>query len=464
MINEQSKVVKIIQKYARVDAPDALKLLLAAATFFCMIGAYSILRSLKTSIFLGFVGREYEPIAKILAIVLAVPAMLIHARITDSFRRHQVVYCFIGFYAVSILIFSILFLHPVYGISNTQTSPYRILGWVFEFLMDLFQALVVGTFWSFLNSISTPAFAEKGYGFIVAGSRIGGILTPLLSLIVLEKTALASSIAIPLLTASAALLLILAIYCIYVIQHSVPTDHLHGYEAGHKEELQGKKKKHHPTALEGLRLILTQPYVFGIFGLVFSYEVVNIIFDYQMHVAMSISTNNQIGAMSSFMLVYTCSFQVLSFIFALFGTSAILKHLGVKWSLLVMPGVTLLLTLLPVMYPKLWTFFFVMVVLRALNYGFNHPLREILFIPTVKDIQFKSKAWIESFGRTFSKTTGSTLNWMFGSLAPYFCIMVGASASAGITVIWAFMALLVGKKYLTTIAANQVIGKRTHTP
>lgn len=448
-----------LQKSLQIDAYDALKLILSAFIFFFIIGSYSILRSLKTSIFLGFVGREYEPIAKIAGIIITIPAMMLHAKIIDTFKKHQIVLVFLGFYAALTLMFSLLFAHPVYGVANTQTSPYRITGWTFEVFMDLFQALVVGTFWGFINSICTPQLAERGYGLIVAGSRIGGILTPLLSWLLLEKTDLASSTTLPLLTAGASILLLLGIYCIYVLKRLIPSSHMLGYEAAYTSETQGKQQDKSGHMFEGLKLMITEPYVLGIFCLVFSYEVINIIFDYQMHVLMSIETNNNIADMSKFMLIYTCTFQVLSFLFAIFGVTTIIKRLGVPHALLVMPIITMALAFFPVFYPKLLTIFIVMVILRAFNYGFNHPLREMLFIPTTKDIRFKSKAWIESFGRTFSKTTGSTLNMIAISSAPYFCILLESCFSFFLAVIWSIVALAIGKRYIQTIAKNDVIGK-----
>jgi len=452
-------VLKKIQDYLQLDSHEVIKLLYSSMAFFFIIAAYSVLRSLKTSVFLGFVGREYEPISKFLSILVIIPAMVILAKITDRFKTHRVVYCFLGFYAVLATIFTFIFAHPTYGILNTQTSPWRLVGWAFEISMDLFQALVVGTFWSFLNSTSTPIFARKSYGFIVAGSRIGGITSCLVAWLILEKTSFPGHITIPFFTFGAALCIALAVLCIHMINTKVPSTHMHGYEAAYQTDLKREKQKQKTNVFEGLRLLLVEPYVLGILVLVFGYEIINIIFDYQMHVLMSIETHNQVAAMSAFMLLYTGTFQFMSFIFAIFGTSTILKHVGVKASLLIMPLVTLVLSIIPIFYPKLIIFFIIMVVLRALNYGFNHPLREILFIPTTKDIRFKSKAWIESFGRTLSKSTGSTFNYIMTFFASSYVCVIAASVISGIvTIIWAFTALLVGKKYTQTIADNVVIG------
>ena len=450
-------MIEYLKKKLQLDLYDLQKLLFSGLAYFFVIGSYSILRSFKTSIFLAFVGREYEPYAKIVGILITIPVILFYAKIIDRLKKHQAVYFFLGFYAVLTLLFAYLFIHPVYGVANTQPSPWRLLGWIFEIFMDLFQALVVGTFWSFVSSVSTPDFAGKNYSMIVVCSRIGGIFTTVLSWIILEHAALSTAISVSLPLIISAAFLIGACLSIYWLKKLVPQSHLHGYEAAYAADLKQEKSHKKTGILEGLKLIAQEPYLLGIFWLVFSFEVINIIFDYQMHVLMSIETNNHVMAMSKFMLLYTCSFQILGLVFALFGTSQMNKHFGVKTCLLVMPAMTILMAFLPIAYPQLLTLWIVQVVLRALNYSFNQPLREMLFIPTVKDIKFTSKAWIDSFGRTISKTSGSALN-VFAVQASYLVIVCQSLFAIGLACSWGFAAILVGKKYIQTITNNEVIG------
>lgn len=429
-----------------------------ALSYFFIIAAYSILRPLKASIFLGMVGKEYLPLSKIINVVAMIPFMFLYSKLIDRLKRHQTAYFFLFFYACFVLVFTYFLVHPTYGLKNTQTNPWRLIGWIYEFAMDMFQPLIVGTFWSFINSISTPRFAGENYSFIVAVARIGGISSPLISWAILEKTSLASHLAIPGLTAASALLLMCAFYFIHKLIKEVPEKELHGYEAAYEVQQKSEHKKKKPGVFEGLRLMVTEPYVLGIFGLVYSFEVVNIIFDYQMEVLMSVELNNNIQGMSSFMFLYTATFQALSFIFALLGTSQLLNVIGVQGCLLIMPAAVSLLALWFFFSPTLVSVFIIAVILRALNYGFNQPVREILYIPTVKDIQFKSKAWIDSFGRTFSKTSGSTINMYSILQSPGWCLMFESGVIFGISMVWLVIAYFVGRTYRTTINENKVIG------
>jgi ATP/ADP translocase len=48
----------------------------------------------------------------------------------------------------------------------------------------------------------------------------------------------------------------------------------------------------------------------------------------------------------------------------------------------------------------------VFIGLGTINYSFSKPLNEALYIPTTKDIKFKAKSWIDTFGTKISKSAG----------------------------------------------------------
>ncbi|MFA6527630.1 MAG: Npt1/Npt2 family nucleotide transporter [Candidatus Babeliales bacterium] len=447
-----------IKKYLQTDDYTYKKIIYLSLSYFFIIAAYSILRPLKGSIFLSMVGKEYLPMAKMINVLAMIPFMFLYSKLIDKLKRHQTAYFFLLIYAFFVIGFTYFLIHPTIGLANTQTHPWRILGWIYEFAMDMFQALIVGTFWGFVNSISTPSFANTRYSFIVAFARIGGMASPAISWFILERTSLATNIAIPGLTAASALLLLCAFYYIYRLIKEIPEKELHGYEAAYEVEQKREISLKKPGVFEGLRLMVTEPYVLGIFGLVYSFEVINIIFDYQMEVLMSVELNNNLQQMSSFLFLYTGTFQALSFVFALLGTSKLLHVVGVQGCLIIMPAAVSLLALWFFFSPTLVSVFIIAVILRALNYGFNQPVREILYIPTVKDIQFKSKAWIDSFGRTFSKTSGSAINQYSITQSAQWCLMFESTVMFGISMVWLVIAYFVGRTHRRTISENKVIG------
>ncbi len=440
----------------QINKFEIIKTIALAATFFCIIGSYSILRPLKTSVFFSLVGREYQPITKYVTILSLIPILLLYAKLVDKLKRYQLVYIFLTFYSLLSLLFAYLLTNPYIGLQNTNASPNRILGWVFYLFIDLFAPLVVSTFWAFVNSVSTPQNASKSYGIIVAVSRVAGIITPALSWLLLNTTNFNPIQIIPSLVIVTSILLISGAFIIKGITKKVPMQYLESYEKKHTHIKKVKKKS---GMLDGLISMLKQPYVFGIFALTYSFELISVIIDYQMQVLMSIANNNSIGGMSSYMFLYTSAFQALALVFAVFGTSTLLKRIGTQKCLLIMPISVMALMGSLLFSPNLTTIFIIMVVLRSLHYGFNAPVKETLYIPTTKDIKFKSKTWIDAFGKRLSKASGSTFNLWAQSPNYTSTLKLDSLFSIGIAAGWTVISVMVGKKYTETIENGEIIGE-----
>jgi AAA family ATP:ADP antiporter len=443
-----------IQKYLDVDEFDGKKILYFALAFFFIIATSSILRALKTSIFLGIIGKEHLPKAKLLAIILIIPCMMLFSKLVDKLKRHQLVYFLVLLYAVICIIFSIFLIHPTIGLRNTQPSAFRLVGWGFEIFIDFYQALIIGTFWSFINSISTTNFATKSYGAITATSRVGGILGSVLGLTVIGYSGLPGWQSIPLMIAISSICLTIVFVLVFKVKSTIPKEHLLGYS---KIQTTVARKKTYGV-LEGLKLMLSNPYVFGIFGLVFFHEIVSTIFDYQFQYLLATESQNNITTMSSYMMIYTISFQVIGLLFAILGTISLLRRLGLQFCILLGPSVAFLSVIAFIIYPTLKTVFVIMVAIRAMHYGFNTPIRDMLYIPTIKDIQFKSKGWIDSFGRSFSQSFGSVFNEMSRYVNASVGLILSSSFSLVVIVGWLFTAYFLGKKYTHTVETKQLIG------
>jgi AAA family ATP:ADP antiporter len=81
-----------------------------------------------------------------------------------------------------------------------------------------------------------------------------------------------------------------------------------------------------------------------------------------------------------------------------------------------------------------------------------------LYIPTVKEIKFKSKSWIDAFGSKFAKTTGSTFNLFVEFVGDGFIFTAYSFFFAGIIGIWVTAAYLLGKRFEKAVENNEVIG------
>jgi len=439
---------KLSQERSSPHEHSKLILLALAACF--IAATYAILRPLKISIFFRLVGKEYYPWSKIALVLFVVPCMAIYSRLVDKLKKHHLLYSLFIFYALLIILFALVF---------TQQSLAPLTGWLFLISMDLFPTFVIGTFWAFINSISTPAFAKKRYGTIVAATKVGGLLAAGMSFLVTYNHEAEPNI-ISFLIFIASILLIFSLLFIVRLIRIIPQEELAGYQAlCHKKPITQKKKKPFQI-IEGLRFMLATPYVFGIFLLFYCYEVIFTIVEYQATVLLDLQTGNSTIQMSSMLFLTTFISQVLGLLCALFGTAMILKRLSMRFALMVMPLATAGLVLALLFWPTLPVMLGVMTLLPTLNFGLNSPIREMLFIPTIKEIQFKSKAWIDSFGRTLSKTSGSTVNLLFlgAPIGAFFAF--NAIFSLLLAGTWSAIAFFMGRKYEETTAKREIIGEK----
>jgi len=161
-------------EYSRTEF---LKLVLLGISLFLVVGAYTLVRELKSSMFMSIVGKEYVPWARMIAMFILVPGVLFYSYLVNKIRRYQLLYFYSLLYGIGGFFCLYLIGHPTIGISNTDSSPYRLFGWFFYFFIEGFSPFVISVFWAFANSIFSPGEARKNYALLVAGSKFGGMAT-----------------------------------------------------------------------------------------------------------------------------------------------------------------------------------------------------------------------------------------------------------------------------------------------
>ena len=450
---------------------ERLKFSLLTLAFCLVIGAYTIVKELKDTVFVGIVGNEYLPEAKFLVIFFLIPAALLYATLVDNIRRYQLLsfYCFL--YGVILLAFAYVLGSPEHGLANTVTSPWRLFGWLYYFVLEGFSPFVVGVFWAFANSVSNPTEAKTSYATMVAGSKIGGMATALFAWYMMTNLNadgyfnLSDTLAHQILLTGSAFLLLLVPVVIYFLMKKVPGRYLHGYEVVYKEEKRNSKAgTSHTGMFSGFMILLESPYILGIFALIFFYESLNVVLSYQRICLLKAAATNGDGLMSmstltGSMFLQTFWMHFYGMLLTFFGVRILLKRYGEKACLLMVPFLIALLLIYFMVVQTPEAMLYVFIGLRAINYSFSKQLCEALYIPTMKDIKFKAKSWIDSFGTKISKSVGATFVRVVKTVAPgsstfyyvygtFFTILIGA---------WFTTALLLGRRYEKAVESNEII-------
>jgi len=425
-----------------------------AIIFGLIIGVYWSLRTMKDSIFNAIVGgKDWLWSAKIFSLVVNVPLVIIYSKLTDIFPRHKF-FCFLtAFYGIATAIFAWAFTTDI-GLLNTVASPDRYIGWAWYAFVESFGSLVVALFWAFTTDITKPEAGKRGFPLIILFAQMANIVFPYF----MSAKRLGFANSAPVVFLCAILMFVISLLMLVFIRVTPPED-LVGYPAGNVETAEAAKgePEGEPGFFEGLKLLLTEGYLFGIFLIISVYEIIVTIIDNHFKVTTFESFAGE-SHVQDLLANYASWTGVVAFLCVLLGINNIQRKMGMTASLLVLPPLVGVAIMMIKFHPEnLNVAFWIMVFSKAVNYALNQPTIKQLYIPTSKDTKYKATAWIETFGSRASKAMGSA----FAGLRPHLGIAqfltVSASLSMGFIGIWIVIAMYVAKKYNKAVAEDTVV-------
>ena len=431
------------------------KFLKLGGIFALVIGVYWTLRPLKDSLFSSIVGITWQPSAKVFSLFVLFPLVIIYSKMVDKFSRERLFYVIGSAYIVGVIIFGLLFFNPTIGLANTTVDATRFVGWFWYVFVESYGSIVVALFWAFAADMVSPTSAKRGFPIVVMLGQLGAILGPKFLTPLGDKV---FGTDVP--TVFICGLLILAMMLgIYFFIRTTPQSEMVGYRARDK----GAAKDTDPGFLEGLILMLKQPYLMGIFAVIGIYEIIITIIDYNFKFLVMAEYTGT--ARTAYLGDYAVWVNIVSFLCLLFGISNIQRRLGIKISLVLMPFVVLAMVLSFRAYPVVHVLFWIMVMAKAVNYALNGPAIKTLYVPTSHDVKYKSQAWIETFGSRGSKASGSFINMLQAPFAARYGIEAGLTAfiafssylSFGLLGAWLLVALYLGKTYEKAVEQDKVV-------
>ena len=344
---------------------------------------------------------------------------------------------------------------------------------------------MVSLFWSFANSNFNLKQAKRSYGMMVATAQLGSILGPTF----VNRYGHSLGIPVCYLVGASCMLSLQVTMWIYVKMFGVVDESPKSEEAVVVAEKQEEKKpKAKAGILEGIHLFMKYNYVKGIFAISCLFMVEVTIVDYTMKVlarerfseefpcqpfddagqpmaCWNTETNSPVGMSSealasftTFMGLFGQATNMLSFLLSFFGTSAVIRYLGLRSTLLLFPSICLIVIVTVRLYPTLDVVFAAMMILKANSYALNNPTKEMLYQPTNSNVKYKAKSWIDIFGARGSKALGSVVTNAFSHSAAE---LVDKGSLVGMCVasflIW--NANFMGKKFDEYTESGYVVGE-----
>jgi AAA family ATP:ADP antiporter len=471
----KKQLLKVYTRLYGEQLPPAemLRTLCLASTLFFMIGGYWLLRSLKDPVLTALCGISVIPKAKMLSVFVVLGVVTIYNHLLDTnIPRHHLFYIFGTFYSFLFTLIALLLMHPTLGLPNQQASPYRLLGWISYCSIESFGSVMVSLFWSFANSNFSLETAKASYGVMVATAQVGSILGPTFVNQYGQHPAKCYLVgAFCMLLLQGTMYMYISIYGIYA-NGSPPTS---------SDAAAAPKKKQAAGVLEGLSLFWKYDYVKGIFAISCLFMVEVTIVDYTMKMlakeyftglhpcteemtcwnhedtsnhGMSLDAT---AGFTTFMGLFGQATNTLSFLLSLLGTSAVIRYLGLRLTLLLFPTLCLAVIIFVRVHPTLYVVFGAMMLLKANSYALNNPTKEMLYQPTSSAVKYKAKSWIDIFGARGSKALGSVVTNAFSDSASNL-VANGSLVGMAVASFLIWNARFMGNKFDEYVSTGHVVG------
>jgi len=426
------------------------KFLLLALTMGVIIFVYWSLRPIKDSAFNTMVGGAFIARAKIFSLFVSLPLVIFYSKLIDIFGRKRVFYILTGIYGLTMLGFAWAFAQPTIGLLNTVASPDRYLGWAWYAYVESFGSLIVALFWAIATDVTLPEAAKRGFPLIAFFAQLGNIGGPLMVKYVTLSKIFATSA--PLVLVCGILVFVVGLL-MKLFNTVIPQEALVGYPAGNVESSEPKEKA---GFFEGLKLLLTHKYLFGMFLIIAFYELIITIIDNHFKRCAFETCETDITAYLANYGMYT---GIVALLCLIFGVSNIQRKLGMRISLFTLPLLVGIAVVTLWMYPSnLAVLFWIMVGSKAVNYAFNQPTLKQLYIPTTEDTKYKAQAWIEAFGSRSSKAMGAGVadfRDSFATIAQY--ITMTSILSFGLIGFWVLIAFHIANQFNKAIKEDKVV-------
>ncbi len=404
-------------------------------SFGCALGCYWMLRTMKNALFMELVGPEYLPNAKLASMFFLLVTLVLYGKGVDWLGKRRLLALL---YAVYAALFAVL----TYFFQQGTAGHHLTLGWGFYLAIESFGSLGISHLWSLAVNATTDAeVAARRFPLLAVGGQIGACTCTFL----LARTAEHGQM-VPLLYLAVLLLALAPMMTFYWLQkNNIPDDVKHEPAENPKE---------HTGLWEGLRLVMTRPYLVAILWSVVAYELVGTYLDYQMN-SKAHETLVTLEKVTAFLATYGFAANFISLIFALTGTTWLVKNWGLSRCLIIYPIVLVALVLGAASFPTLWVLFGCQIALKGAAYGFNKPCLELVYVPTSDDIQFKAKSWIDTAGSRGGKALGSVMNANLLRHAPHWLVWGGASVCMVCLAIWMPVSRYLGARYEQLLADGE---------
>ncbi len=459
-INQAGPLDRALRLFADVRSGEGTTAILLALNVFLLLATYYCIRPVREALILSTTGgpelKSYLAAGQAILLLGLVPA---YGALADRLPRRRLLNTVTAFFIVCLAAF--------YALAQTDV-PIAV---VFFLWVGIFNLMIVAQFWSFANDLYTKEQGERLFAIVAVGASLGAVLGARLA------GSLIPVLGLPQLLLVAAGILALAVVISNLVDARERARHESHLPAqlttaelpaatGEYQIQTVEDAKKLTVSLPGagplsrrgtFKLVFGNRYLLLIALLIMLVNWVNTTGEYILGrtvvdaakaavgtgAASGLSESEYIGQFySEFLFIVSIAALVLQ----LFVVSRLIKYVGVRVSVMVLPVLAFTGYAVLAFAPVLALVRLVKIAENATDYSIQNTVRNVLFLPTSRDEKYKAKQAIDSFF------------WRAGDVLSAALVFVGitllgsgttgfARANLVLACVWLLLALAVGREY-----------------
>ena len=438
-MNQRSPLERFLAIFTEVKAGEGGTALFLTLNIFLILTAYYIIKPVREALILSVEGgaewKIYTAAGQSLLLLGAIP---LYARLASRVSRRRLINWVTVFFVSNLVFFFI-------AVTLVRESS-LILGIGFFLWVGVFNVMVPAQFWSFANDIYTVEQGKRLFAIVAFGASSGAVVGSWITRQNIESLGLGNL----LLMSGGLLLVALAITAIVERRESRQA----------REQNVAPQEEPLPEG-NAFSLVWRSRYLLLIAFLMLFLNWVNSTGEYILSDMVKAAIEKQadssglVGAARSewveesiggFYASFFGVVNVIALLMQLFLVSRIIKYIGVRVALLILPCIALggyaLLFAIPLLGVVRWA----KTAENATDYSLLNTIRQALFLPTTREEKYKAKQVIDTF---FMRA---------GDVAAAVVVGVGVGAlglsgrqfalvNLGLVVVWLVLAIRIGREY-----------------
>ena len=433
VLGEQPKnlLERLLSLFADVRAGEGVGTLLLALNIFLLLAGYSVMRPARDGLILsegGAVAASYSAAAQAVLLTLVVP---FYGWLGTRVDRIRLISITMTFFSLTLL-----------GFWAGGSAGLRE-GVAFYIWIGLINVFIVSQFWAFANDLYTEGQGRRLFPFIGVGQSLGAwvgaaAVTPLVRGLNYTPYTL--------MLMGAGFLMVALVVTLIVNRH----------ESRRAEPEAAAASVATLGAQGGFELVLKDRYLFWIAILIVLLNVVNTTGNYVLNTLLVDESVRRFGSGESALVAsrqfitafsgsISATVNLVGFLVQLFVTSRVIRLMGVRGALFILPVLAFINYAIIAVAPILAVVRIGKILENSTDYSIQNTLRQALFLPTSREAKYKAKAAID----TFFTRAGDVISAGFVALGQVTGLPTAAFAgiNVALTGVWLWVAGQIAREH-----------------